>query len=189
MMKLRAGPSPYQTAVAMVGARAGDRLLMIGADDADLAAHVALVTGLSGDVRLADHAPGAGARVEAAVRRVGALVEFAEAPPSKLPFEAGAFDAVVFNRKLATMTPAERATAIAEAIRVTRPGGRIVIIEPGAQEGFFARFSKPRTILPAGELQSLLTSAGCRATRLLAESGGAIYVEGLAPRELQLTPI
>jgi hypothetical protein len=51
MLKLRAGPSPYHTAVAMVGARAGDRVLMIGADDADLAAHVALVTGLSGDVQ------------------------------------------------------------------------------------------------------------------------------------------
>ena len=87
------GLSPYQTAVAMVGARAGDRVLVIGSDDADLAAHVALVTGLSGDVRLADQTPGAAARVETAVRRVGALVEFAEAPPAKLPFDAGTFDA------------------------------------------------------------------------------------------------
>lgn len=182
MMKLRAGPSPYHTAVAMVGARAGDRILMIGADDADLAAHVALVAGLSGDVQLADHAPGAAARVEAAVRRVGALVEFTEAPPNKLPFDRGTFDAVVFNRRISALQESERLAAATEAIRVARPGGRIVIIEAGPAEGFFARFSKPRTVLAAAEIQKMLTAAGCKATRLLAEAGGTVYVEGLVPR-------
>ena len=183
MLKLRAGPSPYQTAVAMVGARPGDRILMIGADDADLAAHVAQVTGLSGDVRLADHTPGAAARVETAVRRVGALVEFTEAPPTKLPFDTGTFDAVVFNRRLSMIPLTDRAAAATEAIRVARTGGRIVVIEAGPAEGFFARFSKPREVMPAADIQKILTAAGCRATRLLAEAGGAVYVEGLAPRE------
>jgi ubiquinone/menaquinone biosynthesis C-methylase UbiE len=182
MLKLRAGPSPYQTAVAMVGARAGDRVLMIGADDADLAAHVALVTGLSGDVQLADHTPGAAARVEAAVRRVGALVEFTEAPPSKLPFDPATFDAVVINQRLSVIPESDRLAAATEAIRVARPGGRIVVIEAGPQEGFFARFSKPRTVMPAADVQAILTAAGCRATRVLAEAGGAVYVEGLVPR-------
>ena len=182
MLKLRAGPSPYQTAVAMVGARAGDRVLMIGADDPDLAAHVAQVTGLSGDVRIADHVPGAAARVEAAVRRVGALVEFAEAPPTRLPFDAGTFDAVIFNRRLSAIAESERAATVTEAIRVARPGGRIVVIEAGPAEGFFARFAKPRTIMPAGEIQRILSAAGCKATRLLAEAGGAVYVEGLVAR-------
>lgn len=183
MLKLRAGPSPYQTAVAMVGGRAGDRVLMIGADDADLAAHVAQVTGLSGDVRLADHLPGAAARVEAAVRRVGALVEFAEAPPTKLPFDPGTFDAVVFNQRLSVIPAPDRLAAATEAIRVARPGGRIVVIEAGPAEGFFARFSKPRTIMAVADIQAVLIAAGCRATRLLAEAGGAVYVEGLVPRE------
>lgn len=167
----------------MVGGRAGDRVLMIGADDADLAAHVAQVTGLSGDVRLADHLPGAAARVEAAVRRVGALVEFAEAPPTKLPFDPGTFDAVVFNQRLSVIPAPDRLAAATEAIRVARPGGRIVVIEAGPAEGFFARFSKPRTIMAVADIQAVLIAAGCRATRLLAEAGGAVYVEGLVPRE------
>jgi len=167
----------------MVGARPGDRVLMIGADDADLAAHVALVTGLSGDVRLADHTPGAAARVEAAVRRVGALVEFAEGSPAKLPFDAGTFDAVVFNRRLSTIPEAERTAAAAEALRVARPGGRIVVIEAGPAEGFLARFKHARAVLPAAEIQTILSAAGCKATRLLADAGGAVYVEGLAPRD------
>ncbi|HKW02220.1 MAG TPA: class I SAM-dependent methyltransferase [Vicinamibacterales bacterium] len=183
MFKLRAGPSPYQTAVAMVGARPGDRILMIGADDADLAAHVGLVTGLSGDVQLADHAPGAAARVEAAVRRVGALVEFKEAPPHKLPFDRGTFDAVVFNRRLSAIAASERTAAVIDAIRVARPGGRIVVIEAGPAEGLFARFSKPREVMPSADIQQLLSAAGCKATRVLAEAGGAVYVEGLVGRD------
>jgi ubiquinone/menaquinone biosynthesis C-methylase UbiE len=182
MLKMRPGSSPYQTAVAMVGARAGDRILMIGADDADLAAHVAHVTGLSGDVRLADDKPGAAARVEAAVRRAGALVEFAEAPPTKLPFDTGTFDAVVFNRRLSAIADADRLAATTEAFRLARPGGRIVVIEAGPAEGWIARFSKPRAVMPASEIQKLLTAAGCKATRLLAQAGGAVYVEGLTGR-------
>lgn len=166
----------------MVGARPGDRVLVVGVGNAGFAAELAQLTGLTGEVRVADRAPGAAAAIEAAVRKSGALVEFDEAPPTRLPFDAGAFDVVVINRRLGELPAADRAPVAVEAVRVAKPGGRIVVVEPGVPTGLFARFSKPREVLAADTIQQLLTTAGCRATRLLAEVGGATYVEALTSR-------
>ena len=67
MLKLRAGPSPYQTAVAMVGARAGDACSCL-APTTRRCGRVALVTGLNG-TSAGRSPPGAAARVEAAAAR------------------------------------------------------------------------------------------------------------------------
>jgi demethylmenaquinone methyltransferase/2-methoxy-6-polyprenyl-1,4-benzoquinol methylase len=166
----------------MVGARPGDRVLVVGVGDAAFAAELALVTGLTGEVRVADHAPGAAAAIDAAVRKYGALVEFDEAPPSRLPFDAGAFDVVVINRQLGELPVADRGAVAVEAIRVAKPGGRIVVIEAGQPTGMLARWSKPRDVLAPDVVRRVLTDAGCRATRVLAEAGGATYVEALTVR-------
>lgn len=179
---LREGPSPHRTAVAMVGARGGDRVLVVGTGDAGLATELAQLTGLTGEVRVADDAPDARAKIDAAVRRSGALVELAAAPPASLPFDPGAFDVVVINRKLGSVPDAERARIAAEAIRVAKPGGRIVVIEAGPATGLLARFSKPREVLAPDAIQRALTNAGCKATRILAEAGGAVYIEALTGR-------
>ena len=179
---LRDGPSPHRTAVAMVGARGGDRVLVVGVEDAGFETQLAQVTGLTGEVRASDSAPGAAARVEAAVQRSGSLVEFDPAPATKLPFDRGTFDVVVINRQLGKSAEADRAQIAAEAVRVVKPGGRVVVIEAGPSTGLFARWSKPREALSAGQIQQLLSGAGCRATRLLAESSGVTYVEALTSR-------
>ncbi len=183
MLKLRGGMSAHHTAVAMVGARGGDRVLVVGANDAGLAAELAQVTGLTGEVRVTDNASGAAAGVEAAVRKSGALVEFDEAPPTRLPYDARTFDVVVLNRRLADQGDQDRAATINEAIRVAKAGGRIVAIEAGQATGLLARFSKPATVLAPAIVQQLLTAGGCRATRLLAEVNGATFVEALTRRD------
>jgi len=166
----------------MVGARGGDRVLVVGAGDAGLATELALVTGLTGEVRVADDAPDAAAKVEAAVRKSGSLVELDAAPATALPFDRGAFDVVVINRRFGAEPDAERVRIAAEAVRVAKPGGRIVAIETGPATGVFARFSKPRDVLAPDAIQRVLADAGCRATRVLAEAGGSVYVEALTAR-------
>ena len=48
-MKLfRNAASPYQTSLAMIGAKAGSTVIVVGASEPALAAEVALVTGLNG---------------------------------------------------------------------------------------------------------------------------------------------
>ncbi len=169
-------------AVAMVGARGGDRVLVVGTGDAALATELAQVTGLTGEVRVADDAPDAAAKIEAAVRKSGSLVELDAAPAAHLPFDRGSFDVVVLNRQLGEAQVAERMRIASEAVRIAKPGGRIVVIEAGPATGLFARFSKPRDVLAPDVIQGVLTTAGCRATRVLAEAGGAVYVEALTAR-------
>jgi ubiquinone/menaquinone biosynthesis C-methylase UbiE len=166
----------------MVGARGGDRVLVVGVSDAGFAAELALGTGLSGEVRVVDPAPDAATRVEAAIRRSGALVEFDAAPVTRLPYDAGAFDVVIINRQMGGLADADRRACAAEAVRVAKPGGRIVVIEGAIASGFFARLSKPRETLPVDHIQQVLTGAGCRATRELAHVDGTSYVEALTPR-------
>jgi ubiquinone/menaquinone biosynthesis C-methylase UbiE len=169
-------------AVAMVGARGGDRVLVVGAGDAAFATELSQVTGLTGEVRVADDAPDAPAKIDAAIRKSGSLVELDAAPPTALPFEPGAFDVVVINRKFGGVPDAERVRIAAEAVRVVKPGGRIVVIADGPATGLFARFSTPRDVLAPDLIQRVLTDAGCRATRVLAEAAGAVYVEALTAR-------
>src|SRR6185503_6303073 len=99
---------PYQTAVAMIGAKPGDRVAVLGSSDPALAAQVSLVTGLNGHVVVIDRAPGAADRVESAAARAGALVAFEEAPVTNVPLEASGFDIVVIDRLLGTLEGGER---------------------------------------------------------------------------------
>ena len=72
-MKLfRPGASPHQTALAMVGAKAGSAVVIIGAEDPAFSAEVALVTGLNGRTLIVVAAADAEPRVEAAATNAGA---------------------------------------------------------------------------------------------------------------------
>src|SRR5687767_4696563 len=56
MGPFRKGASPHQTAIAMIGAKSGSRVLVVGAGDAAVAGEVALVAGLNGHVLVVDRA-------------------------------------------------------------------------------------------------------------------------------------
>lgn len=62
------------------------------------------------------------------VGQAGLAVELRVASAYELPFPAGAFDAVRSERVLQHLDAPER--ALAEMLRVTRAGGRIVVIDP-----------------------------------------------------------
>jgi len=166
----------------MVGARPGERVLVIGAADPGLAAALSQVTALTGEVRVVDRTQGAAERVAHAAAKIGALVEFDDAPPTHLPFQPGSFDVVVVNRRLTTLADRDRTSCVSDALRVLRPGGRLVAIDAIPRGGLAGLLARAHATLTADELRDLLTQGGCRATRVLGEANGIIYIEAAAPR-------
>jgi len=173
----KAGPPPYQTALAMVGAKPGDRVLVVGADDVDLAAAVALVTGLNGRTLVADPAPDAAGRVNAAAAAAGALVDVLQAAPAQLAGGAGEFDVAAVVSPLAPLSEHDRRAAIGAAVGVLRPGGRLVILDGRRQKGLFGGLSKGGARLEPGAALALLAGAGLRAARQLADADGVAFYE------------
>ena len=107
MSLFKKGLSPHQTALAMIGAKAGSSVLVIGASDLELAAEVAAVTGLNGRTLLVDPDPAVAAKAEAAGGKAGGLIEFQRAPLAMLPIDAETFDVVVLPG-LAASAPSDR---------------------------------------------------------------------------------
>jgi demethylmenaquinone methyltransferase/2-methoxy-6-polyprenyl-1,4-benzoquinol methylase len=133
----------------MSGVREGSRVLDVASGSGDLAAAFAKRVGASGEVWMTD--------INAAMLAVGRdklIDQGVFAPPAlcdaeKLPFPPDSFDCVSVAFGLRNMTHKE--AALAEMARVTKPGGRVLVLE-------FSRPWKPLsrvydaysfTILPA----------------------------------------
>ena len=176
------GKSPYETARAMIGAKAGDCVLVLGAGDAGLAADTALVTGLNGSTVVADPSPDMAARIDAAAARAGALVETSVSPFATLAFDAGRFDIIVVQIGLGSQ-PEHGVAVLSESARVVRPGGRVLVIERTRKPGLAGAFGAPAgTPIDGAAVQDALGRAGLRAARVLAETGGQMFVEAIKPR-------
>ncbi len=176
-------PGMMSTAFAMVGARAGDRVLVLGAPDpasAALAAEIASVTGLNGRTLVVDVGDAARSRVETAAAKAGALVEFEWAPVTMLPLNSGEFDIAVINRQLVRHDGRNRIACCEEALRAVKPRGRVVVIESVRRAGLFGLLPSREPGLPADDARAALVAAGAIATRQLAEADGVIYLEALS---------
>jgi hypothetical protein len=74
LVLFKRGSSPHQTSLAMIGVQAGERVLFLGRSHPALAAELARVTGLNGQVLVV--APTAlQPQFEAAAASAGALIE------------------------------------------------------------------------------------------------------------------
>jgi ubiquinone/menaquinone biosynthesis C-methylase UbiE len=168
-------------AISMCGLKLGHRFLVIGTSDLELVARLAGKVGLTGRACLLDESGERTTAAAAAVEQQGALVESFTAPVTALPFEAGAFDAVVMRNALAAIEPPRRPTAMGEVFRVVRPGGRCIAIEDLPKTGIRALVRGRGGGTPsAGAIAvQLLTTAGFRGVRLLAEREGIAFVEGV----------
>jgi ArsR family transcriptional regulator len=163
--------------MAMVGARPGQTVLMMGAADPGLAAAVAVVTGLNGRTVVADPSSEAEETVLAAAASEGTLVEFETGTLTRLPFDPGAFDIAVICQSL-PRSDEQPARMITEAARLVREGGRIVVIEGARPQRVLGMSRAPaRPSLSGITISDWLTAAGLRAARVLAESDGLTYVE------------
>jgi demethylmenaquinone methyltransferase/2-methoxy-6-polyprenyl-1,4-benzoquinol methylase len=118
-------------ALEMSGVRAGSRVLDVASGSGDLALAFAKRAGPSGQVWMTD--------INAAMLAVGRdklidagiFAPLALCDAEKLPFAPDTFDCVSVAFGLRNMT--RKDVALAEMARVTRPGGRVIVLE----------FSKP----------------------------------------------
>jgi demethylmenaquinone methyltransferase/2-methoxy-6-polyprenyl-1,4-benzoquinol methylase len=123
-------------ALEMSGVRAGSRVLDVASGSGDLAAAFAKRAGPTGQVWMTD--------INAAMLGVGrdklidagVFAPLALCDAEKLPFPSATFDCVSVAFGLRNMTHKDR--ALAEMARVTRPGGRVIVLE-------FSRVWKPLT--------------------------------------------
>jgi ubiquinone/menaquinone biosynthesis C-methylase UbiE len=153
--------------VAMTGVRMGERYLQVFCSDAALTRGLATKTGLSGVAALAAPDAAQARQAEKAAAKAGVLIDIKTTAASQLPWDDGAFDMVVIDNTggcLRRLSEADRAACLRDARRVLRGGGRIEFIEREAERS---------------GADALLTTAGFKPVRTLAERDGFRFVEGL----------
>lgn len=127
----RAAQAYKQNTYRMIDLNPGDRVLDIGCGAGDDVRAMAAIVGATGRAVGVDVSR---TMIEEARRRSrdsGQPGEFFEASAYELPFEADSFDAARLDRVLQHLD--DPIGALREAARVTRPGGRIVAVDPDFQ--------------------------------------------------------
>ena len=169
-------------AVTMAAVKLGNRFLAVGVRDPALVAVLSAKAGLTGTACAVDEDASAVAKAAAAIERDGALADVTRALWGTWPYDDGNFDVALIRDLLPTLTPNERMRTLWEVVRVLRPGGRALVIEPAPRGGFGAILSRQTMdadYLAAGGPLQALKDAGFAAVRVLAEVDGITYVEGI----------
>ena len=137
-------PSLGATLVDACGIAAGDRVLDVAAGAGNAAIPAALA---GGDVVACDLTPELLAAGAAEAEARGARVTWEQADAEALPYDDGAFDAVLSC--VGVMFAPHHGAAAAELARVTRPGGTIGLIN-WTPEGFIGQmFATMKAYVPA----------------------------------------
>jgi ubiquinone/menaquinone biosynthesis C-methylase UbiE len=179
----RRDAEPHMLLVGMAGVKLGERVAQIGCAHGGRLAAVARKVGLSGRAVAFVPDDTSARRAQRGAADAGVLVEIETAPPMRLPAEDGAFDLVVVDDTaglLGTMRDHDRAAAVKEALRILRPGGRVLAIGSVAR-GLGALLSRA----PGGprfDPGPAFQAAGFQSVRKLAEREGLVFVEGVRAR-------
>jgi ubiquinone/menaquinone biosynthesis C-methylase UbiE len=174
---------PYRLIVGMTGVQMGDRIAQVGCPEGGRLAAIAGKVGLSGRAVAVVPDEVSAARARKAAAREGVLLELEIAPPTKLPLADAAFDLVVVDDTgalLGGMGAADRDAAVREALRLLRPGGRVMVIGSAPRPGLLALFTRAEPG-PRFDPTPVLQTGGCKAVRVLAERDGLVFVEGMKP--------
>jgi SAM-dependent methyltransferase len=175
-------------AVTMAAVKLGDRFLAVGVRDPALVAVLSAKAGLTGTACAVDEDASAVAKAAAAIERDGALADVTRAEWGMWPYDDGSFDVALIRDLLPTLTPNERMRTLWEVVRVLRPGGRALVIEPAPRGGFGAiltgwggsrTLGGSRTAPTYEGPVKALKEGGFAAVRLLAEVDGVSYAEGI----------
>ena len=174
--------------VTMAAVRLGNRFLAVGVRDPALIAVLATKAGLTGTACAVDADEAAVHKAAAAIERAGALVEVTRAAWGMWPYDDGGFDVAVVRDLLPTLTSLDRSNCVTELLRVLRPGGRALVIEPAPRGGFGALLTGWGGSHTTGVSRNaptyegparVLKDGGFAAVRLLSEVDGVLYAEGI----------
>jgi SAM-dependent methyltransferase len=169
LMRRGRGPAMDPLQVSMTGVRMGERFLQIGCNDRALLAGLAAKVGLSGMAAVAAFNEKQVALAQSIGARVGALIEIKNvAEGLEWPFATADFDMVVVDDTDNGVSRLNQPNEILQkALAALRPGGRIEVVTPiESQAG-------------AHDFTTLLSEAGFKPVRVLAERGRLRFVEGL----------
>jgi SAM-dependent methyltransferase len=162
----------------------GDRVAQIGCAHGGRLAAIASPVGLSGRAVAIVPDDDAAARARQGAADGGVLVEVDVAPPTRLPLEDDAFDLAVIDDTggmLSSMRGEDRVHVVREALRILRPGGRVMVIGAlprGGLGALFGRVPAEPSLDPAPSLQA----DGFKSVRTLAERDGLRFTEGIKAR-------
>jgi hypothetical protein len=162
---LRGDAARYDLIASMVGAKLGERLLLMGGADGRLLAALGAKTGLTGTIAAVEPDKETATRVLTDATKAGVLADAYASEDGSVPFDVNSFDIAVIP------FPADEgpglAAPLAEAFRVLRDGGRVSIITRSAG----ASSSTP--------IVAAIQQSGFRAARLLAERDKLVFYEGV----------
>lgn len=165
--------------VTMTGVRMGERFVQVGCDDTALLSGLAGKVGLSGTSLVIALTEDDATRAREVGRTAGVLIDVREVDAHEWGADARALDLVVIDDTRGTfarLPESDRRTLLTQAHQRLRIGGRIEMVErlmvPGLLGGAITR--------PEGyQTESSLAAAGFRPVRVLGETDGVRFVEGL----------
>jgi SAM-dependent methyltransferase len=192
MRIFRKGLGPHALPLAMSGVKLGERVLYVGSGRPGLFAAVAAKTGLTGRACAVVDGPREVEALQRAAAREGVLVEVAPGASGAFPHDAESFDVAVIDAtdgSFGFMSGNERAHRLREVMRVTRAGGRLLVIERVASglQALVGRARAAPDYRSAGGARAALDEAGFRPARVLAEREHFRFTEGIKPTGLSRT--
>jgi ubiquinone/menaquinone biosynthesis C-methylase UbiE len=162
---LRGDAARYDLIASMVGAKLGERLLLMGGADGRLLAALGAKTGLTGTIAAVEPDKETATRVLTDATKAGVLADAYASQDGTMPFDVNSFDIAVIP------FPADEGVGLtaplAEAFRVLRDGGRVSII------------TRTGSAASSTPIVAAIQQAGFRAARLLAERDKLVFYEGV----------
>ena len=170
MLTRKRGASMDPLQVSMTGVRMGERFLQIGCNDRALLSGLAAKVGLSGTAAVAVFGETQVKLAQSIAARVGALIDIKDISEGReWPFGESEFDLIVVDNTGDEFWAIENLDGILRnAFRTVRIGGRIEVVT-----------HVESSHSDAVDFQKVLTEAGFKPVRILAESNGLRFVEGL----------
>jgi ubiquinone/menaquinone biosynthesis C-methylase UbiE len=184
-MFFRRRDDPYRLVIGMTGVQLGDRVLQIGCAHGGRLAAIAARVGLSGRAVVIVSDEESAARARKGAEQAGVLVEVVTAPPGQLPVEDASFDLALIDDAggfFGSMRAEDRIATVRAALRVLRPGGRVMVVASAPRAGLGGLLSRSQSGPPFDPVPALQAD-GFRSARMLAEREGLVFSEGIKPRE------
>jgi ubiquinone/menaquinone biosynthesis C-methylase UbiE len=156
-----------RTMLSFADPRAGESVLDVGCGTGALAIAATELVGADGSVSGVDASPEMIQRARMKAAKAGVSIDFREGSADALPFADESFDAVLSTVMLHHLPTSIRTVAVAEMRRVTRPNGRVLLIDfAGGRDGKgpLLHFHRHGHVEPR-VLEDLVTNAGLRVQR------------------------